>query len=320
MKASCLFDMGWTVCFTCFSTWHCVSYAWCIVSARYGYPSLLLLTTTARLKQWHSPFGTTTFYHSFNVSSLHCLSRCCSNIKSWRRAAAHPILWKMVRFCADTPTRLWPSLLSRMAAAGTVAWDLRGVGAAALSSSALPRSCLAALKHVWLPESTPFEAVPAYTTGSPGLESLLVEAFAHGAGRLDFRHVGGFEKLRTLQLRATHGLKLPAFSFTGGTDALAGLANLRVLELTGLRGASAADFFFIGGLHQLQSLALGECSLWDSSVYRALSGLAKLTRLRLEARHSALLHRLLRVSQLLFGWQVFNHGVVVDHLVHHARR
>ena len=190
-----------------------------------------------------------------------------------------------MRFCADTPPRLWPSLLSRMAVTGTVAWDLRSVGAAVLGSDALPRLGLTALKHVWLPELTPIEAVPAYTTATPALESLLVEAFAPGAGRLDFRHVGGLENLRALQLRATYGLKLPAFSFTGGTDALAGLTNLRVLELTGLRGASAADFFFLGGLHQLQSLALGECSLWDSSVYRALSGLTKLKRLRLEARH-----------------------------------
>ena len=166
-----------------------------------------------------------------------------------------------------------------MAINGTTAWDLRNV---ALHLGTLSPSGLSALKHMWLPVATPYEAVPAFTSGTPSLESLLVDDFDPAAGRLDFGHLGTLESLRTLQIRSTHGIKLPAFSFAGGTDALASLVNLRVLELTGLRGASAADFNFIGSLQHLQSLALGECSLWDSSVYRALGGLSKLTRLRLE--------------------------------------
>lgn len=252
-----------------------------------------------------SQYGLDCLFHIFHWLSLRdlCIVHCVC--KSWRRAASHPLLWKHVRF-DRVPPHMWPSMLSRMAKFGTVAWDLRGARLDLLWAIQSCSQTLPTLKHLWLPDGTPFSAVDVFTSEVANLETLLVDGFNESSSSSDSLNFGEFARLknlRSLQLRAPLGWALPAFSFAGGTETLSELTNLRVLELTGVTNASPADFIFIRDLTHLHTLALGDCGLWDAGMYGALSGLTSLVRLRLDmlvedAANPSLAHCLKPLSRL----------------------
>jgi hypothetical protein len=101
---------------------------------------------------------------------------------------------------------------------------------------------------------------------------------------IDFSVLGNLVAAETIQIRGEQpiGFTVPAFAFGGGINNLGMLTQLTVLELSGMQLAPALDFAFLGNLHRLLVLCVGDCILWDASVYESLGLLEELKYLRIE--------------------------------------
>jgi len=81
-------------------------------------------------------WGLDALFHIFQWLPLPELLVAHCVCKSWRRVAKHPILWKRVA-SVGVPSKRWPVLFDRAAAAGTVELDLRPTGLPSWSEGGL---------------------------------------------------------------------------------------------------------------------------------------------------------------------------------------
>jgi len=110
----------------------------------------------------------------------------------------------------------------------------------------------------------------------PRLESLHAPLVAPP---LDLARVTACSGLRDLRIKASTGSTLKV---AGSVRALESLPHLTHLSLLTLEGLAGPDFDVFGTLVHLQLLELGDCSNAPHSLFKTLSDLTRLQRLRLE--------------------------------------
>ncbi|KAI0234685.1 hypothetical protein LSAT2_014990 [Lamellibrachia satsuma] len=233
--------------------------------------------------------------HIFQYLEVADLLRAGRVCRTWRNVVSYNSLWRTVHL-AGVKVVDWHHATLRLRCHGTQTLDLRGIVHCDGDSNRTWHQLTAVLGQLTRLQHLVFGQCPAtvlhtVTSFLTQLQSLTAEFISDdrtaesqtrcGSTKLDVGKFSKLNELRTLKLRGTNGLTLPAFSFTGGLTQLAVLTQLETLCLTTLRDVPAEEFNFLGSLINLQVLHLGDCSSWTGQTYVQLGKLEKLRVLKL---------------------------------------
>ncbi|ELU17357.1 hypothetical protein CAPTEDRAFT_219279 [Capitella teleta] len=223
----------------------------------------------------------------FTSLSLADLLSARSVCKLWRNILDDQRMWRSVALRGETVTD-WQKAADFFYDHDVHNLDLRGCRSDDPSktwlqfSSALPK--LRHLRRVNL-GGCPSHVIHSTIEKCRALEAFAAEVVIRSEQDvpcetdLDVEKLSSMVYLEELSLQSSSSLLLPP---EADLNSLQSLTCLRKLTLTTLRKTPSQQFLFLGSLVNLESLKIGDCTMWDSDVHFQLGKLEKLKSLRLE--------------------------------------
>jgi len=239
-----------------------------------------------KVKSWGSNFTNNLSggYHAmmqvFRYLSVRERLQASSVCKLWRDIALHQSLWHTVSL-KNTRVYNWEGFGEFLRQTKATQLDLRKMlfvkeRDVTWSEIVGIASNFAGLRKLELPKLEG-SVLAALATACPRLESLQAPLVTPP---LDLQKVVSVPGLKELKLKASAGSSLKVVA---GMRTLEGLApSLTHLSLLTLDGLTEPDFDVFGTLVHLQTLELGDCHNAPYSLFKTLSDLTRLQRLRLE--------------------------------------